>query len=537
MAPKSTSSMRSKPNPPSHDRQQPRLRGPQTKIIAPDSMTQQTTQTTAIPPNISRKRRAKANEEEIGDNKPRATKKSRAQTARTPRKPARRPDPRRSPPTTTPSQLPERLTILAFGTGDCSELGLGPAQNAFKTPHVNPYLDPDDPSAFQVAKFSCGGMHTVALTVDNKIVTWGVNDNGALGRDTSWDGGMKDVDEDSDEDEELLNPHESTPGQVSLDHFPPGTAFTQVAAGDSCSLALTNTGLVYGWGTFVDPNGNERFGYDQDSKLIKRQLTPRLVLGLKDITQIACGANHALALDAAGSIWAWGSHHQNQLGKRMFARHHDGLIPSRVEIFRNKAKYIASGAYHSFAVDQKDNVWSWGLNGFGQAGDASSAGGNEALLPHPVKIPALSGKGVQVLDGGTHHSAAVTAGGQCLMWGRIDGGQLGIEFTQEQMEDSSHVLRDERDKPRICLRPTAVSGIDPVAHVACSTGHTVYITREGRGYATGFGSGGQLGTGSEDDADVPQLVKGKEVGDKRLVLAGAGGQFSIVAALASRADP
>jgi alpha-tubulin suppressor-like RCC1 family protein len=26
--------------------------------------------------------------------------------------------------------------------------------------------------------------------------------------------------------------------------------FAQVAAGDSCSFALTDTGLVFGWGTF-----------------------------------------------------------------------------------------------------------------------------------------------------------------------------------------------------------------------------------------------------------------------------------------------
>ncbi|KAH8676909.1 regulator of chromosome condensation 1/beta-lactamase-inhibitor protein II [Ilyonectria robusta] len=460
-----------------------------------------------------------------GNEKHQATKKQKTQTthAVAKAKPKRAAAPRVSAisaPSPIVDQSQPKFSILMLGTVDFSELGLGPDEKECMLPRLNPYLDPNEQSAFHISKYAVGGMHTVAVTVDNKVVTWGVNDHGALGRDTSWDG------------DETANRHESTPCEVSPLHFPPGARIIQVAASDSCSLALTDTGLVYGWGTFLDPGGKKRFGYDQFGKLITIQNTPRLILGLSNITQIACGANHALALDAAGTIWAWGSGHQNQLGKRLVGRYQDGLTPRRVEIFRNKAKYIASGAYHSFAVDQKDNVWAWGLNGLGQAGDVTSAGGYEAFLPHPMKIPGLSGRGVHVLDGGTHHSAAVTEDGECLMWGSIRGGQLGIRFTQEQIQDSSHVLCDERGEPRICLRPTAVPGIGPVAHVACSTGHTIYITKSGNGYGTGFGNGGQLGNGNEDDADVPQLMIGDELHGKHLVSAGAGGQFSVVAARA-----
>jgi regulator of chromosome condensation len=93
-------------------------------------------------------------------------------------------------------------------------------------------------------------MHTIALTEDNKIVTWGVNDNGALGRDTAWDGGLRDIGGDSDQEDGELNPLESTPTAIPTSAFPPGMRFAQVAAGDSCSFAVTDTGLVYGWGTF-----------------------------------------------------------------------------------------------------------------------------------------------------------------------------------------------------------------------------------------------------------------------------------------------
>lgn len=37
-------------------------------------------------------------------------------------------------------------------------------------------------------------MHAIALKQDGKIVTWGGNDEGALGRDTAWEGGLRDMD-------------------------------------------------------------------------------------------------------------------------------------------------------------------------------------------------------------------------------------------------------------------------------------------------------------------------------------------------------
>ena len=147
----------------------------------------------------------------------------------------------------------QRLDVFVFGEGSSSELGLGTAKNAIdvKRPRLNPLLSAKDVGVVQIA---AGGMHAAALTHDNKILTWGVNDSGALGRDTNWDGGLKDMDdndsEDSDDSDSGLNPYESTPTQVPASNFPEGTHFVKLSAGDSHTLALTDDGLVYGWGVF-----------------------------------------------------------------------------------------------------------------------------------------------------------------------------------------------------------------------------------------------------------------------------------------------
>jgi regulator of chromosome condensation len=152
----------------------------------------------------------------------------------------------------------DRLNVYVCGEGSSGELGLGNAKNAIdvKRPRLNANLSADTVGVVQVA---VGGMHVAALTHDNQILTWGVNDQGALGRDTTWDGGLMDVDEaekdgseasEDSEDDSGLNPLESTPTPIDDRSFPPGTTFVQVAAGDSTTFALTDDGFVYGWGTF-----------------------------------------------------------------------------------------------------------------------------------------------------------------------------------------------------------------------------------------------------------------------------------------------
>lgn len=149
----------------------------------------------------------------------------------------------------------QKLRVFVCGEGSQGELGLGAAKGTVdvKRPRLNALLAPEDVGVVQVA---AGGMHCVALTHDGRVLTWGVNDQGALGRDTTWEGGLKDIDDAKSDDssdsgsDSGLNPYESTPTAIPSDAFPEGTVIVQVAAGDSSSFALTDDGLVYGWGTF-----------------------------------------------------------------------------------------------------------------------------------------------------------------------------------------------------------------------------------------------------------------------------------------------
>lgn len=139
------------------------------------------------------------------------------------------------------------LHVFGFGDGFHGELGLGNLPHegkmpiTVKRPRLNHNLLPGRVGVVQVA---CGGMHAVALTNDNRILTWGANDDKALGRvpDSAVSGSKSEF--------RRLDPGESTPGDVDLSHLPRTPVFVQVAATEAASFALTEDGAVYGWGTF-----------------------------------------------------------------------------------------------------------------------------------------------------------------------------------------------------------------------------------------------------------------------------------------------
>ena len=216
---------------------------PKSTASAPKKTASKATTTNDTKANTSRKRKISESEDEDDAPKPpRATKKARAPKAAQPPK-------QKVVINHAPTEI---LNVYVFGEGSAGELGLGTAKTAIdvKRPRLNPHLSAQEVG---IVSISCGGMHVVALTKDNQILTWGVNDDGALGRDTSWSGGLRDVtkeDDDSDDEDSGLNPKESTPTAIPSSSFPEGTIFTNIAASDSASFAVTDEGLVYGWGTF-----------------------------------------------------------------------------------------------------------------------------------------------------------------------------------------------------------------------------------------------------------------------------------------------
>ena len=247
---------------------------------------------------------------------------------------------------------------------------------------------------------------------------------------------------------------------------------------------------------------------------------------MKKIKQLSCGDNHVLALDDKGAVFAWGSGQQNQLGRRIIERTKlNGLQPREFGLPKGIV-HVGSGSFHSFAVHSSGKVYAWGLNTYGETGiPHDTTGESSAAILRPEVVDSLTGKDVVQVSGGSHHSIARTANGECLVWGRLDGFQTGLEI--ESLPDDS-VIRDDRNKPRILMTPSAVPGIQ-AAWVAAGADHSIAVGEDGRLWSWGFSANYQTGQGTDDDIEVATLVENTAVRGKKLTWAGAGGQFSVFA--------
>jgi len=123
-----------------------------------------------------------------------------------------------------------------------------------------------------------------------------------------------------------------------------GVKVQQIACGANHSVALTLEGKVYFWGQYVHPvKDNEPLKYG-------RILAPKLLTSLNDqvITDIRAGSSHTLALNDRGQVFSWGYGMSGQLGTN--ARQ-NSIEPQMVQINpRIYVSKISAGVAHSSAI-------------------------------------------------------------------------------------------------------------------------------------------------------------------------------------------
>lgn len=108
------------------------------------------------------------------------------------------------------------------------------------------------------------------------------------------------------------------PVPKKIDQSLHGVVITQLACGDSHSMALTKDGVVYAWGeaTLGQLGLADIRDLPKNTENKPYQPTPTKVTALrnKKIVAISCGETHTLALTESGHLYSFGANGCGQLG-------------------------------------------------------------------------------------------------------------------------------------------------------------------------------------------------------------------------------
>ena len=334
--------------------------------------------------------------------------------------------------------------------------------------------------AIRIVKVSNGSYHSFGLTSDGRIYAWGRNTSGELGIGTTL-------------------ARSNVPIAVKTIGTPMDRkVIKQVEGGGryegSHSIALASDGTVYTWGfNQYGQLGNNTTTNSRSPIAVQTAGTP---LAGKTIVQIAAGADHSLALDSDGALYAWGSNAYGQLGNGTTT---NSSVPIAVKIAGTPLAgktivQIAAGANHNMVLTSDGTVYAWGWNYHGQLGNNTKTNSNTIVAVQTIGTP-LAGKTIVQIAAGQGHSLALTDDGRVYTWGRNNTGQLGNNATTDAMLPVA-----------VTVTGTPMSN-KTIIEIASGARHSLAIDSSGKVYAWGHNGSGQLGNNSTVNALTPVAVQ------------------------------
>ncbi|ETW10206.1 hypothetical protein, variant [Aphanomyces invadans] len=305
--------------------------------------------------------------------------------------------------------------------------GLGTLRPVAK-PEVWNGIDIDGRLHSKLMDVACGAAHTVVITDDGELLTWGDNDSGQLGVPP------KQV-------QSLVLP--------KLLPWPLGHKVIHMACGLKHTLALLDTGAVVSWG--YGKSGALGHGNRENVD------SPREVLSLRGMSvfQVACGDMHSAVVLNSGELITAGWSENGRLG-RVKSLDVCGCTFERVDLKGKLCSWVACGGAHTMCLTDQYEVFAFGANTFGQLGV-----GDCRDRAYPVEVVFFRNVRVHHVVLGKFHSMAISDDRLLYAWGNGEQGQCGLGAF-----------------PHIYMLPHLVTSIlgCPVFQVAAGDAFTLILT-------------------------------------------------------------
>uniref|UniRef100_A0A7M4FZI6 HECT and RLD domain containing E3 ubiquitin protein ligase family member 6 n=1 Tax=Crocodylus porosus TaxID=8502 RepID=A0A7M4FZI6_CROPO len=273
-------------------------------------------------------------------------------------------------------------TVWACGDNDRGQLGRRPPPARSYAPEQVQALE-----AQIITRVSCGKEHSLVVSNEGKVFSWGAGSEGQLGT-----GEFK---------EQSFIPKKI---DVLLNH-----RVLQVTCGHYHSLALTQDGRVFSWGQ----NSHGQLGLGKE---FPSQASPQQVASLNGIplAQVAAGGAHSFALSLSGVVYGWGRNSARQLGLNQANTKEQVFKPWSVAALKSIGViYISCGDEHTAVLTQDGSVFTFGDNSAGQLGYHFSA-----VKTGPQKVEGIDGPVSHLACGSYHTLVYISASGQLMSFGR-----------------------------------------------------------------------------------------------------------------------
>ncbi|KAK9683770.1 hypothetical protein RND81_10G163300 [Saponaria officinalis] len=409
----------------------------------------------------------------------------------------------------------EAHTLLLSGDGKVYSWGrgmfgrLGNGSESDETMPVPIKLESSGPVMEKDVNFvavAAGAYHSLALSDDGSVWGWGYNTYSQLG----FDGGNVSVPRQLDKLIELSSPQSL--GDNSEEKVTTPLKVSSIEAGGMMSLAIDNLGTLWMWGNCPCPTSSpdEPFSFASISSPV-----PVYDFYGHTVVKVACGNEHVIALVSPGEThtgdnlicYSWGNNNHGQLGLGDTESRSQPQIVSTFNEESSWAPYdVACGAYHTVVLTLKkrprDTLESFCWT-FGQGENGQLGHGTTQNTFLPERIENLPEHAYYVsVDCGLFHTSLVSSSGDVWSWGMEKGLGLCPDVSFSGINHGDAILPLQIPYDGPG-RPKFPSPVE----VACGAAHTVLVADSGyKVWSWGRGRSGVLGDGKMTDSYFPTMV-------------------------------
>jgi hypothetical protein len=200
---------------------------------------------------------------------------------------------------------------------------------------------------------------------------------------------------------------------------------------------------------------------------------------------VEAGGAHSCGIVEDGVAYCWGNNDFGQLGTGNLQGY---AFPRQVAQGDLEFTSVAAGVVTSCAITIDQEVYCWGYNQYGQVGDGTV---DQVLVANPTKV--VGDHQFTMVSAGGAHVCGLVNDGEAWCWGLAGSGVLGNDSAGEDTWSAA---------------PDSALTAERFGSISAGPGHTCGLTLSGEAYCWGDNTRGQLGDGTNVNADVPIKVVG-----------------------------